>query len=135
MACAERCGRSTTRTELQVRVFHNFNESPIPFHADDQLRQVAQFGISMDAEATPDAVQTLLSIVADQLNRDAPKALWGKDHRFRRDHTLSVGDVVTIGDQAWAHERTGWRRVTLLDDQIWVEIGRTRSGDPLLSRV
>jgi hypothetical protein len=116
-------------------VFHNFNESPTPFRFDDQLRQVAQFGISMDAEPTPGTIQTLLSIVTDQLNRDAATALWGNDRRFRRDHNLSVGDVVTIGDQAWAYEPTGWRRVTVLDDQIWVEVGRTRSGDPLLSRV
>lgn len=135
MGCADRCRSSTARTELQVRVFHNFNEEPIPFHADDQLRQVAQFGISMDADATPDAIQTLLAFVANQLNRDAPIALWGKDHRSRRDHNLSVGDVVTIGDQSWAHERAGWRRVTVLDDQIWVQVGRTRNGDPLLSRV
>lgn len=135
MGCTDRCGRPTARTELPVRVFHNFNEEPAPFHADDQFRQVAKFGVSMDADATPDAIQTLLAFVADQLNRDAPSAHWGKDRRFRRDHTLSVGDVVAIGDQAWAHERTGWRRVTLLDDQIWVEVGRTRSGDPLLSRV
>lgn len=135
MGCTDKCQSSTARTELQVRVFHNFNEEPLPFHADDQLRQVAQFGISMTADATPDTIQTLLAIVADQLNHDAPKALWGKDHPSRRDHTLSVGDVVTIADQAWAHELTGWRRVTLLDDQIWVQVGRTRNGDPLLSRV
>ncbi|MEB3068563.1 hypothetical protein [[Mycobacterium] vasticus] len=116
-------------------MYHNFNEEPIPFHADDQLRKVAEFGISMDADATPNTIQMLLSFVADQLNRDAPKELWGIDHRSRRDHNLSVGDVVAIGDQAWAHERTGWRRVTVLDDQIWVEVGRTSNGDPLLSRV
>ncbi|MEB3023323.1 hypothetical protein [[Mycobacterium] crassicus] len=115
-------------------MFHNFNEEPIPFHADDQLRKVAEFGISMDADATPDTIQTLLAFVAKQLNRDAPTALWGKDRRYRRDHNLDVGDVVAIGDQAWAHEGTGWRRVTLLNDQIWVEVGRTRSGEPLLSR-
>ncbi|MGB5795411.1 MAG: hypothetical protein WBH51_06425 [Mycolicibacter algericus] len=96
---------------------------------------MAQFGISMDAEPTPETIQTLLAIVADQINRDAPTALWGRNHPSRRDHHLSIGDVVTIGDQAWAHEQTGWRRVTLLDDQIWVEVGRTRGGDPLLSRV
>lgn len=135
MVCAGRCQSSTVRNDLQVKVFHNFNESPIPFHADDQLRQVAQFNITMAADPTPDAVQTLLAIVSDQLNRGAPSTQWGNDHVLRRDHNLSVGDVVTIGDQAWAHEKQGWRRVTLLSDQIWVEVGRTRSGEPLLSRV
>lgn len=135
MGCAGRCPSSTVRNDLQVTVFHNFNEAPIPFHADDQLRQVAQFNITMAADATPDTVQTLLAIVSDRLNRDTPNTRWGKDHLLRRDHNLSVGDVVTIGDQAWAHERKGWRRVTLLNDQIWVEVGRTRSGEPLLSRV
>lgn len=134
MGSTDRFSGQPLKTDVLVRVFQNFNEPPIPFHADDQLRQVARFSIRITKDATPDNVQTLLTIVFDQLNRDVPSTDWGRAHRRRHDRSLSVGDVVTIGDQAWAYERTGWRRVTLLDDQIWVDVGRTRNGEPLLTR-
>lgn len=121
-------------TDVQVEVFHNFTEPAIPFHADDQLCRVARFSISMAADETPDAVQALLAIVFDQLNRDVPTTDWARDYRARCNRGLAAGDVLTIGEQAWAYEAAGWRRVMLIDDQIWVGMGRARDGGPLFIR-
>jgi hypothetical protein len=53
-----------------------------------------------------------LDHVFKELNVDYPLTDWAKDYRERRLRSLSVGDVVVLGETAWAVESCGWRRIT-----------------------
>jgi len=53
-----------------------------------------------------------------QLNIDEPTAPWAIDYRANRNRSLSVNDVVVIGETAWRCAPFGWQRTTLDSAQI-----------------
>ena len=48
-----------------------------------------------------------------QLNIDSPTEDWAKEYRANRYRSLSVGDVVVVGELAYACESVGWKSVSL----------------------
>lgn len=75
-----------------------------------QLREAARFDV--DAPSTDVELNRVLSSVFEQLNIDAPTAEWARRYREQCNRSLSVGDVVTVGETAWAVARLGWDQIT-----------------------
>ena len=88
--------------------------------ATAQLREAARFDV--DAPATATELNWLLSSVFEQLNIDAPAADWARRYRDERNRSLSVGDVVVVGETAWAVARLGWDQIT--SDALAAGLGR-----------
>jgi hypothetical protein len=91
--------------------FHNkFANTPVlhrvaEFHMDDKLTQPAGPGASPDA----------LHIVWEQLNVGGdivPAEPWTVQYRRDGNRSLSVGDVVVLGEIAYAVATFGWDRIT-----------------------
>jgi hypothetical protein len=103
--------------KVTVKVLHGF---PWP----DFFVRVLKFECAL-----PRSVAPLLQTVWAQLNLDEPAiaqtipvlAEWAIEYRKRHNRSLKVGDVVVIGEQAFALDRRGWRPVTLTVDQVWCE--------------
>lgn len=53
-----------------------------------------------------------------ELNRDDPKSGWAKKYRDRGMRSLSVGDVVVVGESAYACEKIGWRTVSFTSESV-----------------
>jgi hypothetical protein len=85
----------------------------------DQLVQVARFQIGFPACGV---VEHLLRIIVHQLDAERPMSEWASEYR-RRHRGLLTGDVVIVGEQAFAYERCTWRPITLTADQVWFELG------------
>ncbi len=83
-----------------------------------RLEAAASFTLPFDGRPTPEAVKAALETVFEQLNIgfDQP---WSKDWTGR---CLSVGDVVVIGETAWAVAPRGWTALTA--DQLSDAIAR-----------
>jgi len=98
-------------TEVSVTVYLNEGRNRFwKYEPGDQLDQV--LAIEMDLPVDRN-VLTLLEILFEQLNVDEPRAEWAKEYRRRRNRSLSVGDVVVLGETAWACQSVGWVQVRL----------------------
>jgi len=71
----------------------------------DELVEVARFNAGTPACGN---MTRLLAIIYEQLNIDNPTADWAQEYR-RHNRALNTGDVVIIGEQAWACEMWDWR--------------------------
>ena len=58
------------------------------------------------------AIDAALAQVFEQLNIDTPTAAWAQQYRAAGNRSLSVGDVVAIGETAWAVASFGWTPVS-----------------------
>ncbi|MUL48394.1 hypothetical protein FZI85_27780 [Mycobacterium sp. CBMA293] len=83
-----------------------------------RLEAAASFTLPFDGRPTPEAVKAALETVFDQLNIDFTQP-WSKDWTCR---SLSVGDVVVIGETAWAVAPSGWTALSC--DQLSDAIAR-----------
>ncbi|BCP41466.1 hypothetical protein MINTMi27_15590 [Mycobacterium intracellulare] len=72
----------------------------------DQVYEALKFESVIDISD-----EKLREIVFHQLNVDEPHIQWAKDYRRRGHRSFSVGDVVVVGDLAWACEPDGWKAV------------------------
>ncbi len=78
--------------------------------ASAQLREAVRFDV--DAPSTYVELDRVLSWVFEQLNINEPSAEWARRYREQRNRSLSLGDVVTVGETAWAVARLGWDQLT-----------------------
>ena len=82
------------------------------FRADDKLmlavEYYADFALVGDGSANP-----VLEEAFEQLNIDEPTAEWAQAYRQARMRSLSVGDVVVVGEVAYACASVGWEPVSL----------------------
>jgi hypothetical protein len=80
------------------------------YHDGDQLDTVLEFEI-----AFPECgrIEQALDIIWRELNIDEPQTLWGQMYRLNRNRSLSMGDVVVLGETAFTPITIGWKRVTL----------------------
>lgn len=53
-----------------------------------------------------------LHVIFSELNIDAPTFGWSLEWRVKKLRSLSVGDVVVLGESAWACESIGWRKIS-----------------------
>ena len=79
-----------------------------------QLRRAATFELPIPTGTRPQrsAIDTALAQVFEQLNIDTPTAAWAQQYRAAGNRSLSVGDVVAIGETAWAVASFGWTPVS-----------------------
>lgn len=61
-------------------------------------------------ESQPNAI---LNQAFRELNIDDPTTEWAQQYREDRHRSLSVGDVVVVGESAYACARMGWQPVAL----------------------
>lgn len=61
------------------------------------------------------AITRTLELVFHQLNVDDPDREWAQLYRRNRHRSLSVGDVVTLGETAWSVASVGWEPVSTSD--------------------
>jgi hypothetical protein len=99
---------------LTITVKVLLNQTSFYFTTEDRLWQALEFESGFPCGH----VSMLLDIVYRQLtNTDDPSTDWADwAIQYRRDENnraLSVGDVVVIGEQAYAIEPIAWRRVTV----------------------
>lgn len=77
-----------------------------------QLRAAASFTLDMAGQPSSETVKAALETVFEQLNIDDPTAEWALKYRLAGHRSLSVGDVVVIGETAWACADRGWDLIT-----------------------
>lgn len=84
------------------------------------LRQAAVFELdpSLIAPGAAGIPTRALENVWHELNVDVPTAEWARQYRAERNRSLSVGDVVILGEIAYAVAAAGWMAVTLAAEQI-----------------
>lgn len=114
-----------TKTNVPVKIFLN-NETDRIFTMESPLvrgyRDGDQFRLAASAEAELDltdseGVDNLLEALFDQGNFQADGVF--KDQFTSGGHrSLSVGDVVVIGESAYAVLSWGWKRVALDHDNV-----------------
>jgi hypothetical protein len=86
-----------------------------PYESGDRLRETVAFDTAL-----PDhhAIEALLEEIFAELNIDSPVESWAIEYRNEGNRSLSVGDVVTVGEQAWSVERDGFTPVSVSLDQL-----------------
>lgn len=97
---------------------------PYPYQSGKLLRkllQVAKFEIPLPACGD---INRLLEIIFHQLNIDEPQVDWAVAYRANHHRSLSVGDVVVIGEQAWAVDFAGWIPTAVAAEDVWYDMGR-----------
>ena len=102
--------------KVYVQVYLNEREDGLNFmygfQPDDKLRLAAEY--YTDASLIQDGQAfTVLNRAFTQLNIDTPTEPWAIEYRRRRNRSLSVGDVVVVGEVAYACESVGWKAVSL----------------------
>jgi hypothetical protein len=112
-------------SEVSVTVYLNEGPNMLwKYETGDKLELVLAF--ETDMPVVDRSVETLLEIIWEQLNfrGDLPRAPWarryfgwsedGSTRDMAKTHrSLSMGDVVTLGETAWSPISMGWTRVHL----------------------
>jgi hypothetical protein len=101
--------------ELITTVY--LNEGAHQFHgfgqlAPAKLAAAAGFTLTVAGPPSTEQVKACLELVFEQLNIDDPDQPWALKYRLARHRSLSVGDVVVIGETAWACASSGWDLLT-----------------------
>jgi hypothetical protein len=108
-----------TDDQVTVKIMHRVRTSGIPFWSDfdpaDGFVQAYSFTTGFPQCGH---VEMLVRIVFMELNIDEPHAPWAVEYRARRNRSLSAGDVVVVGEQAFACNRVGWQPVRLAGEQV-----------------
>jgi len=106
---------------MDVPVTVYLNESEDHFFGYEpgcQLREAAAFVVPSSLLGAGRGPNSVLELVFSELNVDYPSEQWARDYRTRRNRSLSVGDVVQIGESAYAVAGCGWDNVALQAGQI-----------------
>jgi hypothetical protein len=115
---------------MKTQVFLNTSrDSYRGFGTDAQLHKAAEFELAPEIMALRDGQPIrALEHVFEQLNVGGdivPATDWTRDYRAAGYRSLSVGDVVVLGETAHAVGRFGWERVTT--DQLVDAIDTSRT--------
>jgi len=86
-----------------------------------KLYAAAGFTLTPAGQPSADQVKGALETVFEQLNIPDPDQPWAIAYRQAGHRSLSVGDVVVIGETAWACAPSGWDLLTAdqLHDAIY----------------
>ena len=77
-----------------------------------KLVAAAEFTLTLAGQPSTENIRAALEVVFEQLNIDTPDQPWALKYRLDRRRSLSVGDVVVIGETAWACAPVGWDALT-----------------------
>lgn len=89
---------------MQVRIYHNEARGHFTADADEvsregELHKVFEFELDdLDDPTDRHEINMTLAGIYHQLNFDTPSAQYGIDYRAARLRSLSIGDVVKLGD-------------------------------------
>lgn len=78
-----------------------------------KLRRVVAFDVESPCDA--DGFEGLRNEVFRQLNIDDPDKPWAQLYRAGRNRSLSVGDVIVVGESSWAVAPIGWTHLSGTD--------------------
>ena len=86
-----------------------------------QLHAASSFTLTLAQAPTQHHSTDALRSIFTELNIDDPTTLWAQQYRTAGHRSLSVGDVVVIGETAWALQSDGWSLITAddLSDAIY----------------
>lgn len=107
---------------FDLLVYHNVDSRFFEFSPGDMLRPTDRLTKVVGINDLPDTllanVPQLLENIYMQLNLDEPTQEWAKAYRIARNRSLSVGDVVQVGETAWAVANMGFTQVSIDTRQI-----------------
>ena len=117
---------NTTAATLTTTVYLNdAHASFLGFNraAPARLRAAATFNLPIPTNTRPQqtAISAALEHIFDELNCE-PTTTWATGWRHAGHRSLSVGDVVVIGETAWAVASIGWNPVPT--DELTAAIDR-----------
>lgn len=72
------------------------------------LRKTVTFDTSIPIAGAWDKIYRIRELVFEQLNIDDPGQEWARRYREAGNRSLSVGDVVIVGQHIWAVAPVGW---------------------------
>lgn len=96
-------------TEVKVKVLLNDMGLFLSYTPGDLLHEAAVFDMDLGHTSR---VEVLLEQVWVQLNIDLPQTEWAKKYRAEGNRSLSMGDVICVGETAWTPVTVGWRDIT-----------------------
>ncbi len=67
--------------------------------------------MSEPAQHQREAIMAALETIFDELNEE-PSTQWAQDYRAAGNRSLSVGDVVVLGEAAWVVAPVGYERIS-----------------------
>jgi hypothetical protein len=100
---------------VPVKVYLNANERESfmdGFKEADPLVLAAEYRVGVEMIDSGSA-NPILNQAFRELNIDDPTAEWAVEYRARGRRSLSVGDVVVVGEIAYAVDRVGWKPVSI----------------------
>jgi len=110
---------------IPVKVYLNRNEreSFMDGYKDGDPLELAvkyemPYGDEIDGIEDAPGIAGILNQAFSELNRDDPSTDWAKDYRDRGMRSLSVGDVVAVGELAYACDSVGWRTVSISSENV-----------------
>lgn len=77
-----------------------------------KLAAAAGFTLTLAGQPSAENIKAALKVVFEQLNIDDPTTSWALEYRNCGLRSLSVGDVIVIGETAWACAPSGWDLLT-----------------------
>lgn len=86
---------------------HGFGEL-----APAKLAAATAFTLTLTGQPSAEDVKGLLELIFEQLNIADPDQPWAHKYRLAGHRSLRVGDVVVIGETAWACASSGWKLLT-----------------------
>jgi hypothetical protein len=111
--------QDNTMTTISAVVYLNEGrENFLGFNttAPARLREVARFDVELLDDLPANYISEAgLEVVFEQLNIESPYHPWAIAYRHAGNRSLSTGDVVVIGETAWACHSVGWTPVSTGD--------------------
>lgn len=108
---------------MKIKIYLNDGEDHFfgfknQFANSPELTMVHEFEVTetelawVNGPITKDKMMQALEWVWVELNHPWPESALAKQYRAKQLRSLSVGDVVAIGEMAFACESAGWEKIT-----------------------
>ncbi|UVK59879.1 hypothetical protein SEA_ALEEMILY_139 [Gordonia phage Aleemily] len=103
--------------EFDVAIYHNHDSRFSAYREGHTLERVFEYADSGDdVDRVCNHAYHMFNAPEEFLTTD--EGLLAVAYRERGLRSLSVGDVVVVGETAWACEPLGWKRVHLTAEQV-----------------
>ena len=112
----------STHTDITIRIYLNEGADHF-FGFRNQFANAPALREAIAFTAEAGDVTSILNGIYHELNVDSPSAAWAAAYRAGRNRSLSVGDVVTVGEVAFAVASFGFDRISTDDLTEAIERG------------